>query len=269
MRHVAKPVLAATCLIALSGCGKWNPLNRGQPTPSPAPTPPPAGKVVCVLVDRSSSTKEQGVRQRYIESFRRILDKLGTGDIIVADAITDNPLAQSSFPVNDEFETFQPGTDNPLIVKKKQEEHEGKLREKRDQVWDKAQGLFAGAPSKQTKIFDALRLAERVFHTYQRQKKVLVIFSDMVEESERHNFTRERLTEAASARIISEEKEAKRLPDLNGVKVYVIGAGQSGNRSSSSEQYAGIQSFWLQYFKSAGADLPKERYGAALLKFDE
>lgn len=230
---------------------------------------PAVGKVVCVLVDRSSSTEDQKVRQRYVEDFRRVVEKLGSGDVIVADAISDNPLAQSSFPVNDEFEAFRPGTDNPLVVKKKQEEHDGRLKEKREQVWAKAQGLFSSAPSNQTRILDAIRLAERVFSAYPRPKRSLVIFSDMVEESDKRNFTRERLTDMVIERIINEEKQTKRLPDLTGVRVYVIGAGASGNQHSTSEQYAGIENFWLRYFKAAGADMTKERYGAALLKFDE
>jgi hypothetical protein len=247
-------LLFSALLITLSVCGK---------------TPPPAGKVVCVLVDRSSSTEDQGVRQRYIEGFQRVVGRLDSGDVIVADAITDNPLAQSSFPVNDEFKPFQPSSDNELIVKKERENHQKEIQVVRERVLANAQGLFSSAPSNQTKILDAMRLAERVISAYQRPKRVLVIFSDMIEESERYNFKRERLTDEVIARIINEEKQAKRLPDLAGVRVYVIGAGASGNQPSSSEQYTEIENFWSQYFKAAGADLSKDRYGATLLKFDE
>lgn len=230
---------------------------------------PAVGKAVCVLVDRSSSTSNQEVRQGYIRDFQRVVEKLDSGDVIVADAITDNPLAQSSFPVNDQFEPFQPTSDNDMKTRKEREVHQKKIEERRKRVLDKAQVLFTNATSKQTRIFDALKLAERVFSAYQRPKKALVIFSDMVEESDKRNFNRERLTDAVIERIINEEKQAKHLPDLTGVRVYVIGAGASGNQPSTSEQYAGIENFWLRYFKAAGADMTKERYGAALLKFDE
>jgi hypothetical protein len=232
-------------------------------------TPVPQGRIVCVLVDRSSSTEDPAIRQRYVESFRRILEKLGSGDLIVADAITDNPLGQSSFPVNDEFEVFKPDTDNALILRKEQEEHQRKIQARREEIMSKAEVLFASAPSKATKILDATMLASRVFHSDRRRNRVLVIFSDMVEESERYNFRRTRMTDDAIARMIAAERDSKRLPDLTGAKVYVIGAGASGNQLPTSEEFLNIEKFWLEYFKSAGADLPEERYGAALLRFED
>ncbi len=223
-----------------------------------------------VLFDMSSSTQSKEIRQRYAEDFKRILNSCGSGDVMVADAITDNPLAQSTFPINDEFEAFNPGTDNPMLVKKKEEEFNQKLRDRRDQIFVKAQSLLNDESRKitKTKILDSILLADRVFHTYNNQKKVLVIFSDMVEESDKYNFQQHHPTEAMSEQIINQEKQTKRLPDLAGVKVYVIGASAGGYQSSSSEQFINIENFWLKYFKIAGADLTKDRYGAALIKFE-
>lgn len=265
MRPIAIFLTTTIWLIGLSGCDTSTTTDKGEPLASSQQ----GGKVVCVLVDRSSSTDEQGVRQRYSDSFRRILEKLGSGDRIVADAITDNPLGQSSFPVNDEFEPFQPGTDNPLMVRKKLGEHEEKMKGRRDSVWTKAQELFSSAPSKQTKIIDATLLAERVFKTYQRPKKVLVIFSDMIEESDSYNFQKDPPNDKVTKRIIDEETKARRLPDLKGVKVYVIGASASTYKQNSSKAYMDILNFWQQYFEAAGADFSRDRYGAALISFEE
>jgi hypothetical protein len=253
-------LLLAACLLCLVGC------NGGVQQPKPC-----EGKVVMALFDLSSSTQDDSIRQRYAEDFRRILDGCGAGDILVADTITDNPLAQSTFPINDLFEAFHPGTDNPLIARKKEEEHNQKLKDQRDQILARVRSLLNDRSRKitKTKILDAMLLAERVFRTYNCPKKVLVIFSDMVEESDQYNFKRQPPTEAMTEKIIDQEKQAKRMPDLAGVRVYVIGASAGSYQSSSSDQFTRIEHFWQQYVKSAGADLPKERYGAALLKFDE
>jgi hypothetical protein len=247
-------LVGAILLIGASGC---------RDTPSGVPS-----KVVCILVDRSGSTSDQRVRQKYSDSLRRVLEGVSAGDIIVADAISDNPLGQSSFPVNEEFERFDPGTDNPLLVRRKREEHDQLLKVRREQIWARAEGLLAGAASRQTRILDAMLLADRVFHTYKRQKKVLVVFSDMIEESDRYNFTRDKLDEPTVRRIIDHERQAERLPDLAGVRVYVVGAG-STSQLMPSEQFIAIERFWLAYLKAAGADAVRERYGAALLRFDE
>lgn len=258
-------LLLTFCVLTLAGCRNGDPAL----TPTPSPTPA-AGKVVMALFDLSSSTKDNAIRQRYAESFQRVLDKAVANDVIVADAITDNPLGQSSFPINQTFPLFNPGTDNPLIVRKKQEEYDKQLQELRGQLSATAQRLLADSARRinQTRILDATRLAERVFKTYLRQKKVLVVFSDMIEESDRANFQRQTPTEASTAKLLGEEQRAGRLPDLAGVRVYVIGAGASSQRLAPAS-YTNVENFWLQYFKRAGADLAKERYGAALLSFDE
>jgi hypothetical protein len=226
-------------------------------------------KVVFCLFDLSASTEAQATRQRYADAFKRILGKIGEGDVIVADAITDSPLSQSSFPVNESFPEFKPDTDNDLIVKNKRVEFDSQLQEKRDAMSKTIAALLSDQSRKinRTKILDALQLAERVFRTYARPTKVLVVLSDMIEESDHYNFLKQRLNDTEDQQIIAAEKKAGRLPALSGVRIYVIGSAVSG--PSSSDRFEHIESFWLQYFKAAEADLSKERYGSALISFDE
>jgi lysophospholipase L1-like esterase len=98
---------------------------------------------------------------------------------------------------------------------------------------------------------------------------VLVIFSDRVEESEHYNFTRENLTEARIKKIISQNRSRGLLPDLAGVKVYVVGASAGAYEKMRSGRMAAIRDFWLAYFKACGAELTRERYGGALLGWRE
>jgi hypothetical protein len=229
-----------------------------------------SGKTVFVLFDLSGSTNAKAEREKYADGFRQIVEKLEAGDVIVADAINENPLALSSFPVNQEFPSFAEKTDNELLRKKLLQEHDEKVKGIRDEVFNKANGFLNDATRvvKRTHILDSLQLAERVFKTYERSRRVLVVFSDMLEESDRYNFARQPPNEDLAAKIISGEKEAKRLPDLTGAKVYIIGA-SNVSAGARSDSYRMVEGFWLQYFKEIGADLPKERYGSALLQFNE
>jgi hypothetical protein len=88
----------------------------------------------------------------------------------------------------------------------------------------------------------------------------------MIEQSRRNDFSRELLTPARVQQIIERERSANRLPDLREVEVCVVGAGAARSGGITPERFLVIQEFWLQYFKAAGANLPKARYGSALLK---
>jgi hypothetical protein len=278
MRRTALKALLLTFLLCCASCsdkcnhGGGNGANNGgneSINKDNAGTPTP--KVVFALFDISESVKSDAIRQKYLESFKRILDKIGAGDVIVADAISDNPLGQSSFPINVEFPTFHTDTDNDLIVRKQRKDFNDQIDKDRKQILEKAQALLGDKSRRvlKTKILDSMQLAQQVFKTYQRQKKVLVIFSDMIEESDKYNFQKQRVDDRLTQRIIGEERQARRLPDLNGVQVYVVGAGASENQPQSSAAYNAVENFWLEYFKAAGANLPKEHYGAALLIFNE
>lgn len=254
------------CLVVLSFAF----LLVGACSETPKPDPNATGKVVFVLFDLSDSTNTEQVRGRYQDGIKRIIEKMGAGDVLVADAITENPLAQSFFPVNETFPTFVPATDNDLLLKKQREEFEKKLSEARSGALGKATSFLSatGRSIKQTHILEAMQLAEQVFGTFQRPKKVLVVFSDMIEESGKYNFAKQKLDESAVKSIIEAERKEKRLPNLTGVKCYIVGASTSSDTKGNSS-FMAVEDFWLSYFKAAGADLAKERYGSGFLSFEE
>ena len=92
-----------------------------------------------------------------------------------------------------------------------------------------------------------MQLAERVFApTRMPRIASLVLLSDMVEHA---------------------PSRAEATPSLAGVRVYVVGAGVVANRSLPARTILSTQRYWLGFFTAAGADLPEERYGAALVRF--
>src|SRR3989454_12067849 len=72
------------------------------------------GRVTTVLFDLSGSTSAQAIRQQYMRDFTKILDAVASGGVIAADIIDDNPLAHSTFPINESFDRYEPLKENKL-----------------------------------------------------------------------------------------------------------------------------------------------------------
>ncbi|HET6948291.1 MAG TPA: hypothetical protein VFJ45_10825 [bacterium] len=218
-------------------------------------------RVMVVLFDLSASTGADAIRQQYLSDFSKVLDGVTAGGRVAADIIDENPLAHSTFPINVSFDRYDPLKENKLS-------YDRRIREQREAVTRAAQAVVRVRPSRRTgtNVMDALQLAERVFSAFEGTQRVLVIFSDMIEQSRRYDFSRENLTSARITQIVEGERSAGRLPSLENVNVCVVGAGAAKSGGISSERFLAIREFWLQYFKAAGAQLPKDRYGSALLK---
>jgi hypothetical protein len=200
-----------------------------------------------------------------------VLDRVAPGDRIVADAITDNPLARSTFPINEQLPAIAPYNatkENDLTYRKRVEEQNKQIAERRDELLKLSQQFFTRSAEK-TKILDSMQLAEKVFGNYEASKRVLVVLSDMFEESDKYNFRKQSLDDQSIDRIIGELRSTGQLANLSGVRVYVAGAGAGVYGNSPTERLMSVQGFWLRYFKEAKADLPKEHYGAALIGFEE
>ncbi len=222
---------------------------------------PSTSHVTVVLFHVTGSTYKGNVRLQYLKDFAKVLAGVAEGSILVADVIDDNPLAHSSYPINVSFDRFKPMNENKL-------DYERRIRQQRDEVMKQAEAIVRKPPSGRLghNILDAMQLAERAFAAFQADHELLVLFSDMIEQSKRYDFTGENLTAGRINQIIAAERSADRLPDLRGVEVCVVGAGASPSGGLPPERLLAIRQFWLEYFQATGANLPKERYGSALLK---
>src|SRR3989441_13182911 len=110
--------------------------------------------------------------------------------LMPADIIDDNPVAHSTFQINESFDRYEPLKENKL-------DYERRVHQKRDAVLKQAEAILrkpAGRPG--SSVIDSMQLAERVFSTFEGDHKLLVVFSDMIEQSRRYDFTGENLTAA-------------------------------------------------------------------------
>ncbi len=217
---------------------------------------------VYLLFDISGSTRSTELHDRNTKAAEEIADRIAkNGGVIFGDVIGSEALNSSTLPVHVLFPVY-----NPLkTTDKKFNEETGRARETlRQQVRAACAGK---TPSARTALMASLEMAGKVFNGEQVKalpEKRLVIFSDMVEESENYDFTRERLTPARIQAIVEAERKAGRLPHLNGVRVWKAGAASVALDDNRNRD---LECFWIAYFKAAGADLAPEHFGPTLLDF--
>jgi len=231
-------------------------------------------KTVVVLADLSESTI--GLRDLYLNSLAGIIQKMEHGDFLMVAKITESSINEPEVPIKEEFPAFIPKdaadnpTDNPLLVREARQEADADLEVKRKELLEITKKLLMPEEKQRRKVINtdvmsSLLLARNAFQNYQREKNILVIFSDMIEDSpDGYSFYREKLTDQRINTIIEAEKAKGLLPDLKGVKVYVVAAS-----TKDSKRFLEIQKFWLKYFSACGADLSKENYNSTMLKFNE
>jgi hypothetical protein len=217
---------------------------------------------VYVLFDISGSTSSESIRQGYLKDLNTVETLLATrsgnlrGDVIGSEA-----LNTSTIPINVTFPSYN-------TVLSTEDEHNKEVRAALDLLHQQVKKtLDSRTPSSQTAIMGSLEVAAKVLNGDQlteAKQKVLVIFSDMVEESAHYRFPNEHLTDARIRAIVEAERVGGRLPNLKGVKVWKTGASAERLDDDRSRE---LQRFWIEYFRASGASLVPDHYGSTLLNF--
>ena len=214
--------------------------------------------VLC-LFDASLTTKDE--RTSYLRDFNSIVDQLQGGDSLWADEITENSLATARIPVRLELPAFS-------VLSANQDDYDDLIRDLKQKARASAETLTSAQMTPRTAILDSMLMAQKVFrgdHAKTASHRVLVVLSDMREDSQRYCFDREVLTPSRIKQMVAAEKAGGRLPELGDVVVFVAGA--TADRKGNPEQIRRIQAFWQAYFRAAGTELPDEHYAASLLNF--
>lgn len=212
-------------------------------------------RVIIVFVDMSGSTNF--ARQTvYGECFAKIYETLDQGDRIVIGTITDRS-----------FIDFKPVVDVEIPKKSvwlNRIQYERSVTETKEKIGQEVGKLLSRKKGTQrTEILNSLNIAEIIFHDEKREK-ILVILSDMIQDSREYNFETAKITNDYIDKVIRYRQRQKLIPNLAGVKVYVAGAsGEDSNKFRSIEQ------FWARYFERAGADYSHHRYGHSLIIFEK
>jgi len=210
---------------------------------------PPRARVVVGFIDISASVNDYGP---YREAWSKIIERLQPGDRVLLGPISDRTLTNFRPLVDCEIPSYNYWLD---------------VRENYEEALNKTRGLLAEGIAKaekmhraaKTDIMNALWLAGQVFAGDPR-KPLIVLFSDMIEDSDTADFETIRLDESTTTRLIDQKKRRAELPALRGARVYVVGAS-----SRTAEKALEIERFWIRFVREAGGVLAPENYGPAML----
>ena len=253
--HPTRILLAACLLLPLLLLASCTPQEAKEQQP----------RVVVVLFDTSGSTQAADTRQLYYHDFVEVAEKLKGGDTLIADIITSNSLATASFPVRMILPRYNAFEENRLVFQQQQQRALNEVKAGAKRLIDTA------TETPHTDLLGAVQLVEKVFsnEAYRRGTvKALIIFSDMVQQMPDYDFSAIELTPERIEQIIETEREHRRLPVLNGVHVWVIGAARAAaNHGLSPQRIQQIQVFWIAYFTACGANIDTSQYVPSLPNF--
>jgi hypothetical protein len=212
-------------------------------------------RIIAVFVDMSGSTNK--ARQTvYRNAFDKIYENLQQGDRIIVGTITGRSYID-----------FKPAVDAEIPKQSiwvNRIAFEQNLVKTRKDVQTQVEKLLAqkrGTPH--TEIINSLNIADKIFHNEKRQK-ILIILSDMIQDSKEYNFDRVNVTDDYITRIIRDRQKQNLIPKLDDVKVYVAGAS-----AGDTKKFRSIEKFWNRYFDACDADFSLHRYGHSLLEFEK
>lgn len=228
-------VLLAVVLLALSGC------RSGE-----------SAAAVAVLVDVTGSTEDN----HYLQDLDKILNGLQGGERLLVLPVTARSAVE---PVTFTLDVpaYHTWSSNPITYRRQ-------LKRVRQQAVERMTDLLRRARSSQpgSGIIDAIDQAEALLAAYPADRRVLVVLSDMIEQSALADFSA--LDGSAVDRTLQKVSQQQRLPKLAGTRVYVAGITDGAIRMPP-ERVLAIKRFWSQFFAAAGAKLVS--YGPALLDF--
>lgn len=219
--------------------------------------------VVVVLVDVSGSVRDQEAIATYEDAFGKITESLAPGDVIAVGWISARSASEPRLPIQEAMPEIARAP-NELYRKAAWARAERELAARREELVRRfGRMLEARGSASTTDILGALDLARRVFQSYPSGTRALVILSDMVQESSELSLKRRVPEGGERSALVRRLKREGRIPDLAGVRAWVVGA-----RDPDPRRFRAIRSFWLELFHEAGATLREADYGGPLIRFD-
>jgi hypothetical protein len=216
---------------------------------------PKKPRVIIIFVDMSDSANE--ARRTVCKmAFEKIYQNLRQGDRLVVGTITSRSYIEFKPTVDVEIPK-KSIWDNRLQFEKKLANAKEKIRGETNKLLSRERGTML------TEILDSLNIADIIFHDEKERQKILVILSDMIQDSKEYNFDKDKITDEYIDKVIRDRQKSNLIPNFAGVKVYVAGAS-----AADSNKFRAVQTFWARYFAKSGADFSPHRYGHSLINFE-
>jgi hypothetical protein len=242
-------------LIIIGALLLCHPLNWNAEAGEKPESSPQHPRLILILVDMSGSA-DQLRRTVCKEAFEKIYKNLRHGDRVVVGTIASQSYVDFK-PAVDEEIPIKTVWDNRLQFERNLTNAKEKIRREVNNLLSLRRG------SALTEILDVLNIADTIFHDEKERQKILVILSDMIQDSKEYKFDKDKMTDEYINKIIRHRRENNLMPSLTGVKVYVAGAS-----AADSNTFRAIQAFWARYFAESQADFSPYRYGHSLINFE-
>ena len=212
-------------------------------------------RAIVILVDMSGSAN-LARRTVYKKAFEKIYQNMSQGDRIMVGTITGRSYIDFKPAVDVEIPKESIWV-NRIQFERNLSETKEKIRREVDRLLSRKRG------TQQTEILNSLNIADTIFHNEKRQK-ILVLLSDMIQDSKEYNFAKAKVTGKYIDKVIRHRREHNLIPNLADVKIYVAGAS-----AANSNRYRSVEKFWTRYFIESGADFSHHRYGHSLISFEK
>jgi len=242
-------------LIIIGALLLWNQLIWSVDAFGKPENSPENPRLIIIFVDMSDSAN-QARRTVCKEAFEKIYQNLRQGDRVVVGTITSRSYIEFK-PTVDEEIPKKTIWDNRLQFERKLSSTKERIRKETNKLLSRERGTML------TEILDSLNIADIIFHDEKERQKILVILSDMIEDSKEYNFDKDKITDDYISNVIGYRQKNNLMPNLTGVKVYVAGAS-----AADSNKFRAVQTFWTRYLTKTGADFSPHRYGHSLINFE-
>lgn len=209
-------------------------------------------RIVMVFVDVSlSSLPERENYKRYLE---KIIASLKPGDVIAGGKIIDLTIADFTPIFNVQLPAFDFWNDNRT-------QHQKLVTKLTHQMFASIDSVLESRGKiEKSEIVNSFIICDQ-FMRNKSGKKTLVILSDMMECSTEYNFDKDNVTPEYIDRAMQALRDKGRIPNLQNVDVWVVGA-----YAPSTEKYFAVQNFWNRFLKETGAN--GRSYSHTLMDFD-
>ena len=234
-----KILIAVVLAVAFLGCGKREPRH------------------IVILPDVSGSIERESLEQAF-----RAIDELA-GHLQRGDRLT-------IIPILGDAEAEASGRILRFEVPANRQAYDTDLRDFRSKLKASLKEMHSKAvthPGSKTDILGAIALAEQEFDLHPDHSTKLMILSDFIEEDQQFDFR----TSGTISSALSVQKLAMRQAQtgnirLNKVEVYLGLLKSAEFTALGKSRRNAIKSFWIQYFKNAGAHPRFFDDGPGLLK---
>jgi hypothetical protein len=215
-------------------------------------------RVICAGFDTSGTAWRSG--NPYDSGWAQLLEGIRPGDHAYAMLINDRGLGNGS-PLID-F-TIRPYN----FLADKRPDYEQAVNAKRQQQRvTLATALKNQQPSRGTEIIGFLQTASQLFRASPASaEKVLVAWTDAMQESPSLDLSRLSLSDDEITRLIDRERRNGNLPRLKGVAVYFVSGPSLQTARFSSGRLTRLEAFWGRYLEACGAEL--RAYSPVLIGF--